>query len=143
MIQGISHITFIVSDLDRMAQLLKSIFGGTEVYCSGDEQFSLSREKFFIVNDVWIAIMEGPPLPVKTYNHVAFQIKDEDFNDYAEKIKGLGLEVREARSRIPGEGQSLYFYDHDNHLFELHTGTLDERLESYSKNTHNPLAAKQ
>ncbi|MDP3309636.1 MAG: FosX/FosE/FosI family fosfomycin resistance thiol transferase, partial [Polaromonas sp.] len=24
-----------------------------------------------------------------------------------------------------------YFYDFDNHLFELHTGTLDERLRQY------------
>jgi hypothetical protein len=28
---------------------------------------------------------------------------------------------------------SLYFYDDDNHLFELHTGTLAERLERYAK----------
>jgi hypothetical protein len=32
--------------------------------------------------------------------------------------------------RVEGEGRSLHFYD-DNHLFELHTGTLEERLERY------------
>ena len=31
------------------------------------------------------------------------------------------------------EGRSLYFYHFDNHLFELHTGTLDERLRSYTE----------
>ena len=25
----------------------------------------------------------------------------------------------------------LYFYDDDNHLFEIHTGTLAQRLERY------------
>jgi fosfomycin resistance protein FosX len=133
MIQGISHITFIVRDLDKMSRLLESVLGGVEVYNSGEVQFSLSKEKFFLVNDVWIAIMEGPSMPTKTYNHVAFQIKEEDFDEYLERVRNLGLEVKEARSRIPGEGQSLYFYDFDNHLFELHTGTLKKRLESYSR----------
>jgi hypothetical protein len=40
--------------------------------------------------------------------------------------------VREGRSRVAGEGRSIYFHDHDNHLFELHTGTLGERLQRYA-----------
>ncbi|MFZ5563799.1 MAG: hypothetical protein ACOZBW_07070 [Thermodesulfobacteriota bacterium] len=31
-----------------------------------------------------------------------------------------------------GEGDSLYFYDFDNQLIELHTGTLNERLNAYA-----------
>jgi hypothetical protein len=34
---------------------------------------------------------------------------------------------------VEGEGQSLYFYDFDNHLFELHTGTLAQRLARYAQ----------
>jgi len=34
-----------------------------------------------------------------------------------------------------GEGRSIYFYDHDNHLFELHTGNLEERLARYAADT--------
>jgi len=133
MIKGISHITFIVSDLGRTAQLLKSIFNAVEVYSSGDAMFSLSREKFFLLNDgLWIAIMEGEPLAEKTYNHVAFQIEKEDLNEYRNRIQQLGLQLKESRSRVAGEGYSLYFYDFDNHLFELHTGSLDQRLKSYS-----------
>ena len=45
----------------------------------------------------------------------------------------MGLEIRPPRQRVPGEGRSLYFYDDDNHLFELHTGSLGERLERYGK----------
>nr|WP_277871356.1 hypothetical protein [Chroococcidiopsis cubana] len=41
------------------------------------------------------------------------------------------MEIRESRSRVEGEGSSLYFYDYDNHLFELHTGTLAQRLARY------------
>ncbi len=115
-----------------MTKLLTVVFDAKEVYSSGEKTFSISKEKFFLVNGLWIAIMEGQPLSEKTYNHVAFQIKDDDLDKMALRIKTLGLEVREARSRIEGEGNSLYFYDFDNHLFELHTGTLDQRLKSYS-----------
>ena len=39
MIEGLSHITFIVRDLDRMQELLESVFGATEIYASGDNTF--------------------------------------------------------------------------------------------------------
>ncbi|QSJ14855.1 FosX/FosE/FosI family fosfomycin resistance hydrolase [Nostoc sp. UHCC 0702] len=131
MIQGISHITFIVKDLEKMKQFLTFIFDAHEVYSSGEQTFSVSKEKFFLINDLWIAIMEGEPLLKKTYNHVAFKINEQDYELYAARVKNLGVEVKEGRSRINGEGLSLYFYDYDNHLFELHTGTLNERLQKY------------
>ena len=133
MIAGLSHMTFVVSDLERMTRILTGIFGALEVYASGEETFSVAREKFFQVGDLWIAVMEGEPLPSRTYNHVAFKIADAEFEAYAAKVKAMGLETHPPRERVPGEGRSIYFYDDDNHLFELHTGTLAERLERYAK----------
>ena len=75
MISRISHITFIVKDLERAALFFKGIFDA-----------------------------------------------DED----------VGAELAPERPRVTGEGRSIYFYDFDNHLFELHTGTLSERLACYS-----------
>jgi fosfomycin resistance protein FosX len=131
MIQGISHITFIVRDLEKMKKFLTFIFDAQEVYSSGERTFSISKEKFFLINDLWIAIMDGESLSEKTYNHVAFKITEQDYELYAAKLKSLGVEVNEGRSRVEGEGRSLYFYDYDNHLFELHTGTLNQRLQRY------------
>jgi fosfomycin resistance protein FosX len=131
MIEGLSHITFIVSDLDRMTRFLEIIFDAEEVYSSGNETFSISKEKFFLINGIWVAVMEGESLPERTYNHVAFKIADSDLEKYRERIKTLGVELREGRSRVEGEGNSLYFHDYDNHLFELHTGTLEQRLARY------------
>lgn len=131
MIQGISHITFIVKDLDKMANFLTHIFGAEEVYYSEEKTFSISKEKFFLINGLWVAIMEGEPLAERTYNHIAFKINEEDFELYENRIKNLGVDVRLGRSRVEGEGSSLYFYDYDNHLFELHTGTLKQRLQRY------------
>ena len=109
-IQGISHLTFIVSDLARAAMFFRQVFDAEELYDSKDAMFSLSKEMFFRVGGQWIAVMEGAALSERSYNH-----------------------VKPTRPRVEGEGRSLYFYDFDNHLFELHTGTLEERLKRYAK----------
>ncbi len=78
--------------------------------------------------------MEGAPLPTRTYNHIALKVDDNDIETYHEKITAFGFEVLPGRPRVQGEGQSLYFYDHDNHLFELHSSTLEQRLHRYANN---------
>lgn len=137
MIEGLSHMTFIVRNLDRMEEILSNVFGARKVYDSGEATFSLSKERFFLVGEgeapIWIATMEGDPLPTRTYNHIAFKIADADYDAYLARVRALGLQVREGRSRIEGEGQSIYFYDDDNHMFELHTGTLSDRLKRYAQ----------
>ncbi|MDW5315645.1 FosX/FosE/FosI family fosfomycin resistance hydrolase [Rhizobium sp. PL01] len=133
MIEDISHITFTVSDLDRMTDILETVFDAKEVYASGEKPFSHSPEKFFTIGDLWIAIMQGKSLSERTYNHVAFKIRDEDVDLYLERIRSLGLDLMPPRPRVEGEGRSIYFHDADNHLFELHAGTLAERLDTYSR----------
>ncbi|UYO00614.1 MAG: FosX/FosE/FosI family fosfomycin resistance hydrolase [Devosia sp.] len=134
-IQGLSHMTFIVEDLDAMEAILVGVLGGRKVYDSGPSTFSLSEERFLVLgpDDIWIAIMKGPALPSRTYNHIAFKIDDADYDTYRQRIAGFGLDLREGRPRVAGEGRSLYFHDRDNHLFELHTGTLPERLARYGR----------
>ena len=132
MVQGLSHMTFIVSDLDKMERMLTTVLEAKKIYDSGDKTFSLSKERFFDDGGIWVAIMEGESLSEKTYNHVAFKMAPDDYDDKLDRIKALGLEVREGRSRVEGEGHSIYFYDYDNHMFELHSGTLEERLTRYA-----------
>ena len=132
MIEGISHLTFIVNDLERASLFFRSIFDAEEVYSSGDNTFSSAREKFFLIGSQWIAIMEGEPLSERTYNHVAFKVSDEELDTYESRVRALGVDLGPQRPRVEGEGRSLYFYDLDNHLFELHTGTLPERLTRYA-----------
>ena len=129
--KGISHLTFIVRDLDRMATLLVKGLGAEEVYDSESHNYSLSRERFFLLGGVWLAVMEGEPPNERSYQHVAFAVEAADLPAYEVRLQRLGVEIRQPRSRVDGEGQSLYFYDFDNHLFELHAGTLGQRLDRY------------
>ena len=131
-IDGISHITLIASDLERTANLLCAGLGATEVYDSARQNFSISREKFFVLGGVWLAVMEGQPVN-RSYRHIAFKVNAADLPQLEVKLRSLGAEIQPSRPRVEGEGQSLYFYDFDNNLFELHTGTLEQRLERYAR----------
>lgn len=128
----ISHITFIVHDIERTTVMLQQLFDAKVIYDSGENTFSLSQERFFDIDGLWVVIMQGESLKETTYNHISFKIDEKEYDEYKNRIKTLGLTFREGRNRIDGEGRSLYFYDYDNHLFELHTGTLAERLKSYN-----------
>jgi fosfomycin resistance protein FosX len=130
--QGLSHITFIVRDLERMATFLCEGLGAAEVYDSSPKNFSISHEKFFLLGGVWIAAMQGNPPAQRSYQHTAFKISKGEIAAYKDRLLNLGIEIKTPRDRVEGEGESLYFYDFDNHLFELHTGTLEERLQRYS-----------
>lgn len=134
-IKGLSHMTFICKDLAKTGNMLKQVFAAKEIYNSGDKTFSLSKEKFFNIAGLWIVIMEGEAIE-KTYNHVAFQVTEEELPIFEEKIQALGLHILPGRKREKAEGNSLYFYDYDNHLFELHTGDLDSRLTFYGSSLH-------
>ncbi|MDL2224857.1 FosX/FosE/FosI family fosfomycin resistance hydrolase [Eubacteriales bacterium OttesenSCG-928-M02] len=133
MIQGISHITLLVTDVKKTAAMLQQVLDAQMVYDSERKAFSLSREIFLTIGGVWIAIMEGEGPERKSYHHLAFSVAEQDFPMYAARIAEAGLEIRPGRPRVDGEGESLYFYDYDNHLLELHTGTLEDRLSAYQK----------
>lgn len=128
---GISHITFICKDLEKSANMLKHIFNAEEIYSSEEKKFSISKEKFFKIAGIWIAIMEGESI-AKTYNHIAFEIEEDDLIIFKDKILSLGLTILPGRDRKSAEGHSIYFYDYDNHLFELHAGKLNTRLRFYN-----------
>lgn len=125
-------MTFVCKDLEKTTEMFKDIFGAQEVYSSGDNTFSISKEKFLQVAGIWIAIMEGEPVK-QTYNHIAFQADEKELDAFEAKVRSFGLTILPGRKRESAEGRSLYFYDYDNHLFELHTSDLKTRLHFYNE----------
>ena len=128
-VAGVSDLTFIVRDLDRAARFFSEGLGAQEVYDSAGREFSLSREKIFELDGLWLVAMAGEPPATRSYQHVALAVSDAALPDYARRLAAIGAEVRPPRPRVEGEGQSLY--DFDNHLFELHTGSLAQRPARY------------
>ena len=77
--------------------------------------------------------MQGESPAERTYRHLAFKVADDALPEFEARLRSIGVDVKAPRPRVEGEANSLYFYDFDNHLFELHTGTLDQRLKRYAK----------
>ena len=90
MINGLSHITFIVRDLNKMEDVLTTVLDGRKIHDSGTQIFSYSKERFFDVGGIWIAIMEGNPLKERSYNHIAFALNAEEFDEKLRRIRALG-----------------------------------------------------
>ncbi|HLM52420.1 MAG TPA: FosX/FosE/FosI family fosfomycin resistance hydrolase [Pseudoxanthomonas sp.] len=130
-VHGLSHLTFIARDLERMARFMCQGLGATQVYASDGREHSIAPERFFELAGLWIVAMQGEPPAERSYQHAAFQVDPEDLPRHRARLEAIGVEVSEGRWRIEGEGMSLYFHDFDNHLFELHTGSLALRLECY------------
>lgn len=119
-IKGISHITFICRDIEKTAYMLKELFNAKEIYSNSTQSHSISREKFFVLADYWIKLMEGESIN-KSHNPIAFEVDEFDLPAFHEKIMTLGLTILSDR-HPEDEISSLSFYDYDNYLFELHTG---------------------
>ncbi|MCG6122049.1 MAG: VOC family protein [Microvirga sp.] len=130
---GLSHMTFVVKDLDAMARFLCDGLGAREIYDSGERCFSLSREKFFDLAGLWIVAMEGDAPIAPSYRHIAFSAPREALPELETRLRALGVTFREARGRVEGEGDSVYVYDFEGHLFEIHAGERDERLARYAQ----------
>lgn len=126
-IQGINHFCFSVSDLDRSIKFYSEVFGA-RILVKG------RKLAYFDLNGLWIALNQEDVVrdrDNRTYTHIAFTIDKSDYENLLNKLKELHVEVLPGRVRHAKDKESIYFYDPDGHLFELHTGTLQDRLDYY------------
>ena len=142
MTRGLSHVTFISGNPDRTKRILEQVLDARGIYKSGDDTLSLSRERFFMVGDVRVAVMQGAPLPSRSDNHIAFAVAEDEIDDRVARIAALGMDLRPPCApcaRVPGEGQSICAYRPENCLIELHSGSLEARLarDAQGRNVEN------
>ena len=120
MLESISHIALVVTDPARTATLFHDLFGARVVERK-DEEGHL--ETFIRLAGTWMVLVAAPSQPARTGDHIAFHATPEVLEATVAKLQAMGREFIRARSN-----RALYFFDYDNHVFELDTEDLDEEL---------------
>ncbi|MCD2479134.1 FosB1/FosB3 family fosfomycin resistance bacillithiol transferase [Mammaliicoccus lentus] len=130
MIKGINHITYSVSNIAKSIEFYRDILGA-------DILVESETSAYFNLGDIWLALNEEKNIPrseIKySYTHIAFTISDNDFEDWYIWLKENEVNILEGRDRDTRDKKSIYFTDLDGHKLELHTGSLEDRLNYYKE----------
>ncbi len=119
MLESISHVALVVKEPARTAQLFQALFGAP-VRERKDEEGHL--ETFVRLGGTWIVLVGAPVERARTGDHIAFHVKPDILEATAAKLQAMGREF------IRGRGNTaLYFFDYDNHVFELDTADLEKQ----------------
>ena len=120
MLESISHIALVVKDPARTAALFHELFSAPSTERE-DEEGHL--ETFVRLGGLWIALFAAPVQRARTGDHIAFHATPEILEATVAKLQTMGREFIRARSN-----KALYFFDYDDHVFELDTEDLDKEL---------------
>lgn len=120
MLESIGHIALVVKDPARTAALFHDLFGARAVTREDEEGHV---ETFVKLAGTWIVLVGAAVERVRTGDHIAFHTTPETLEATAAKLQAMGHELIRARS-----GKSLYFFDYDDHVFELDTEDIGTEL---------------
>jgi hypothetical protein len=119
-LNSISHVALVVSDPARTALLFETLFSTRTVRRVDEDGHD---ETFINLGNTWFLLAKATVERQRTGDHIAFRVTKADLLATAEKLKAMNLEFILARSDT-----SLYFFDYDNHVFELDTTDLGSEL---------------
>jgi catechol 2,3-dioxygenase-like lactoylglutathione lyase family enzyme len=118
MLDSLSHIALVVKDPPRTAALLHDLFSARVIERMDDEGH---RETLVRLGGTWIVLVGAAVQRARTGDHIAFSATSEVLEATAVKLQTMGREFIRARSN-----RALYFFDYDDHVFELDAEGLDE-----------------
>ncbi len=127
MIEGLNHLTFATSDLERAFRFYRDVLGFRPLA-------KWARGAYFLAGregaELWCCLSLDPDsrkTPHTDYTHTAFAVSPQNFEEASQKIRDSGAPIwKENKS----EGDSLYFLDPDGHKLEIHATSWRERLAS-------------
>jgi hypothetical protein len=120
MLDAIGHIALIVKDSSRTATLFSDLFAAPIVKRKDVDGHD---ETFVKLGRTWFVLVQADAIRPRGGDHVAFSVSKPTLLETAEKLKRLNMEFFLARADT-----ALYFFDYDNHVFELDTTDLDREL---------------
>ncbi|HEX4158812.1 MAG TPA: VOC family protein [Rhizomicrobium sp.] len=122
MLGSIAHIALIVRDTARTAGFLRDLFDGPVVRRTDADSHD---ETFTRLGVTWFALVAADVSRERTGDHVAFHVAPGTIASIAGKLKSMGCEFILSKS-----GTSLYFFDFDNHVFELDSSDQEQELNA-------------
>jgi catechol 2,3-dioxygenase-like lactoylglutathione lyase family enzyme len=120
MLESLSHIALVVKDPARTAALFHDLFSARVAEREDDDGH---LETFVRLGGTWIVLVGAPVQRARTGDHIAFQATPDVLEATAAKLQAMGREFIRARSN-----RALYFFDYDDHVFELDTEDIDQEL---------------
>ena len=126
-VSGLNHISLAVTDIDRSIAFYRDLLG-----CA--LRAFWSDGAYLEAGPLWLCLSRDQAAragPHPDYTHLAFSVAPEDFVELCDRVRAAATIWKDNRS----EGDSLYFLDPDGHKLELHIGSLQSRLDHYSKQT--------
>jgi catechol 2,3-dioxygenase-like lactoylglutathione lyase family enzyme len=120
MLDAIGHIALMVKDSSRTAALFKDLFGAAIVV---RKDVDGHEETYVKLGRTWFVLVQAAVDRPRSGDHIAFSVSKSTLLEAAENLKRMSMEFFLARSDT-----ALYFFDYDNHVFELDTTDLDREL---------------
>jgi len=120
MLQSISHVALVVNDPAKTAALFRDLFDARMIQRQDDEGH---LETFVKLGGAWIVLVGAPVQRTRTGDHIAFQATPDIIEATVAKLEKMGREFVRARAN-----RALYFFDYDDHVFELNTEDIDEEI---------------
>ncbi len=121
MLGPIAHVALIVRDPARTAAFLQDLFGAPMLRRRDEDGHD---ETFIRLGVTWFALVGADVKRERTGDHVAFRVAPETIPTIADKLKAKGYEFILSKT-----GTSLYFFDFDNHVFELDGSGEEQELD--------------
>ena len=131
-INGLSHITLAVANLDRSLAFYRDVLGCRvrAIWADG---------AYLDAGPLWLCLSRDVIAKARQrrdYSHIAFSIGESGYATMRDRLTAQCIVWKQNTS----QGASTYFLDPDGHRLEIHLGTLETRLSRYRDNPFEGLA---
>ncbi len=125
MITGMNHVTLAVKDIQKSFLFYRDVLD-LKPLCLWD------KGAYFLIGDFWFCLnVDDKRVPNPCYTHYAFSVLPNDFASMSRRITDSGTAIFKDNT---SPGDSLYFFDPDQHKLEIHVSDWKTRVAVKKEN---------